>query len=91
MTFINIKDFPNYQVNEQGQVKSVRFNRILKSCVSSNNQVRIGLRRDGISFNRSIHRIVAQAFIPNPRELWFVHHIDGNKTNNNITNLKWIN
>tara|TARA_R110000803_G_C11786943_1_gene297464 strand:+ start:321 stop:596 length:276 start_codon:yes stop_codon:yes gene_type:complete len=91
MTFKDIIDFPNYQVNENGEILNVRSGRLLKPCVSSNKQVRIGLRRDGISFNRSIHRIMAIAFIPNPRELWFVQHLDGDKTNNIISNLKWVN
>lgn len=38
--------------------------------------------------NYSVHRLVAQAFIPNPSNLSDVNHIDGNKLNNNIDNLE---
>lgn len=47
------------------------------------------LCRDGKCLNRKIHRLVAQAFIPNPLNLPQVNHIDGNKENNNVSNLEW--
>ena len=47
------------------------------------------LRKDGVNRNCSIHRLVAEAFIPNPLNLTDVNHKDGNKQNNSVENLEW--
>lgn len=43
-----------------------------------------------INFGRSVHRIVAETFIPNPNNLPCVNHIDGDRGNNNVSNLEWV-
>lgn len=53
-----------------------------------------GYKRVSIQFGSErkhfrVHRLVASAFIPNPNELPQINHIDGNKTNNHVTNLEW--
>ena len=55
----------------------------------SNNGYRLVNLR-GIRNTVSVHRLVAEAFIPNPLGLRDVDHIDGNKTNNRVENLRWV-
>ena len=49
----------------------------------------VNLRRDGTSKVSLVHILVATAFIPNPNKLPMVNHIDGDKTNNSVSNLEW--
>jgi len=52
---------------------------------------RINLRKDAKSLARYVHRLVAQAFIPNPYNKPQVNHIDGDPFNNCLSNLEWVN
>src|SRR5699024_6100473 len=92
-----------YQVSSLGRVRSLDRTLLNKnnieykvkgkirkiSCTGKGYQ-KIQLSKEGNSKNFSIHRLVAQAFIPNPENLPIVNHIDGNKTNNHIGNLEWV-
>ena len=44
----------------------------------------------GCNTHKYVHRIVAEAFIPNPNNLPTIDHIDGDKTNNHVSNLEWV-
>lgn len=81
-----IKDYEKYEVNEEGQVR--RNSRILKPEIRSG-YYSVGLCSHGKKKHMRIHRLVAQAFIPNPENLPMINHKDENKLNNNINNLEW--
>lgn len=58
---------------------------------SNNNYLCVGLSNDdGTVTNALVHRLVAEAFLPNPSNLPEVDHIDDNPQNNNINNLQWV-
>ena len=87
--FAKIKDFDNYLICGSGAVYSLQKKsaRKLKPEVTAKGYLRINLYKDTVRKHCRVHRLVAQAFIPNPQGFDTVDHIDGNKKNNCISNL----
>lgn len=86
-----IKGFSNYEVSNTGFVRNANTYYILKNRITKNGYCQVSLKDDitGKFKNQYIHRLVALAFIENPEDKVYVNHKDGNKTNNNISNLEW--
>lgn len=86
----NIKRYENlYKVSNWGRVKSARNNILLKLHIQKNGYLRVSLSKNGKIKYYNIHRLVAEAFIPNPNNYPIINHIDGNKKNNNVKNLEF--
>ena len=64
--------------------------RILKQKKSKDKCHRVSLWKDGKESTLLVHRLVAMAFIPNPDNLATINHKDGDRDNNNISNLEWM-
>ena len=81
-----------YQISSKGRVKSFVFGRqkILKTN-ARNDYRNVALHKNGKSKTFGVHVLVARAFIPNPENLPIPNHEDGNKFNNCVENLKWVN
>ena len=62
---------------------------IIMPIKTKNGYLRVGLKRNNKCFNASVHRLVAEAFVPNPDNLPEVNHKDECKTNNLPSNLEW--
>lgn len=75
----------NYYITEDGKVWSDHIQGYMKSCLHRDGYEQLSI--NGKSF--LIHRLVAQAYIPNPNNYREINHIDGNKLNNNVSNLEW--
>ena len=87
-----IKGFEGlYEVSDQGRVKSIGYgdDRILKPQRIKTGYLLVGLRKNREQKWYLVHRLVAQAFIPNPDNLPQVNHKDENKDNNFVHNLEW--
>lgn len=78
-----------YSVTNTGIIINDEKNCIQKPHVSNRGYERVLLSYNGTRKYVSVHRLVAQYFIPNDDNLPEVNHIDGNKRNNNVTNLEW--
>lgn len=91
-----------YKVSNQGNVKSLeravwngktyytKPEKNLKPSIMKIGYPRVTLAKDGKQEQFYIHRLVADAFIPNPNGLNEIDHIDANKQNNNVSNLRWV-
>ena len=78
-----------YQISNTGQVKSVKRNKILKPHITSG-YFRVCLCKENKKRNFSIHRLVAEAFLPNEEGLAEVDHINGDRKDNRVANLQWV-
>ena len=90
-----------YQISNTGKIKSLeRYKdnhskkqlvkeKIRRQIISKTGYYTCMLTKNGNLKLFKVHRIVAEAFIPNPNNYPIINHIDGNKLNNNVSNLEW--
>lgn len=103
MEWRSIQGFEGYyEVSDEGRVRSVdrdllcadgvtyhRKGHAMKLSLGASGYLVVNLRKYGQSNVKPVHKLVALAFIPNPNNYPVVNHIDGDKTNNNVSNLEW--
>lgn len=83
--------FPMYYITKDGKIWSVHRKRFLVPKVHRCKYLFIRLQHESGKFmNRYIHRLVAMMFIPTTDVSLQIDHIDGNKHNNNVKNLRWV-
>ena len=98
------KDIPHtdgqYQVSNLGNVRSLFYHsrswnriyrtRLLKQKMNPSGYHNVSILINKKRVTKDIHKIIAQLFVPNPENKPQVNHIDGNKSNNSVSNLEWV-
>lgn len=79
-----------YTVDENGNIYSKRSRKTLKPKTDKYGYKVVALSRNGAVKYKTVHRIVATAFIPNPACKPTVNHINENKSDNRVCNLEWV-
>ena len=84
-----INGFEGYYISDIGKVYN-KENKELCQWIDNVGYKQVNVRKDKKKYYKRVHRLVAEAFIPNPDNLPQVNHKDGDKTNNKVSNLEWI-
>nr|DAS84790.1 MAG TPA: homing endonuclease [Crassvirales sp.] len=88
MNFKVITGYPDYLISESGEIFSLKSNRNLKPYKTTKGYLQVRLD-SGKAFH--VHRLVTEAFIPNPDNLPQINHKNEDKTDNRVENLEWCN
>lgn len=89
---MKIINYPNYEITEDGTIININTNRIIATCINKQTGYKmVHLWKDNKEKGDTIHRLLAIHFISNPDNKKYVDHIDRNKLNNNLSNLRWVN
>lgn len=88
------KDVPGfegrYMVSDDGYVFSLRTGKLLKPNRKKTGYLEVTLAKNNRLTYRQLHRLIAEAFIPNPENKPQVNHKNGDKTDNRVCNLEWV-
>lgn len=88
-----INGFLDYKVSNRGRLMSYRRStpRVISGSIRADGYIQAALMHEQGKYTyRRVHRLVAEAFIPNRDDKPHINHIDGDKTNNAVENLEWV-
>ena len=87
--WMQVSGFPRYMVSSCGRVMNIQTFKVLRPGINGSGYLYVMLYSNAEVSNKSIHRLVAEAFLLNLTDLPCVDHKDRNSLNNHISNLRW--
>ena len=84
-----VRGWSNYVVSSHGKIRNVSRSSLVKPFVNKDGKLRVNLWQNNKTKQLFLHRIIAEAFIPNPNNYPIVRHLDDNGRNNDLDNLAW--
>jgi len=90
--WVKCEDWPGYWASTAGEVMTTKSRRskILKPIRGKRNYLIISMWKNAKRSTKPIHRLIGETFIPNPKNKREINHKDGNKYNNEVSNLEWV-
>ena len=85
-----IEENPYYMISDLGNVQVIKSSRRMILIPDRKGYLRVGLSKNCRKVNRSVHRLVAKAFIPNPENKTQINHKNSIKDDNRVDNLEWV-
>ena len=87
--WVSVENFPDYEVSDCGRVRNTQTGKMLKAH-EKRGYMAVTLYGHDRKLQTGVHRLVALAFLERDGKRQYVNHIDGDKKNNNLSNLEWV-
>ena len=81
--------YQDYLASIDGKIYSMKSNLILSPRIDKDGYEEVSIMIDAKQTSKTVHRIIADTWIPNPKNLPFVNHKNGNRSDNRVINLEW--
>ncbi len=86
---MKIEHYPNYEIFQDGRVKNIKTERFLTQHIDTTGYYKVTLSKKGKQKTFRIHRLIGKVFLENPNNYKTIDHINRNKLDNRLDNLRW--